>query len=101
MSRKIDNQLPNTLDSWSQCRKGYDCEACRTHSSCLKHSVYDPHTDRYGFDGFVAYVKEEKENPVGRAAGTNLAMGRRLKILPHFKMISIVRRNQVWCDGKR
>ena len=77
MSRKSDCELPNTLDRWSQCRKGYDCEACRTNSSGLKHSVYDPHTNRYGLDGFVAYVKEEKENPVGRAVGTNSAMGRR------------------------
>jgi hypothetical protein len=69
--------LSNTLDSWSQCRKGYDCEACRSHSSGLKYSVYDPHTDGYGFDRFVAYVKEEKENPVDGAVGTNSAKGRR------------------------
>ena len=94
ISMKVDDEWPNTLDCWCQCRKAHDCEACCTHGSGLQHSVYDPHTDRYRFDDLVAYIQDEKAQPVDHTVGTiQLCVGDRA--ISHFKMISTVRRNQV------
>lgn len=74
VSEKSGEKLRNTLDRRCQSRKAYDREACSTHSGGLKHPVYDSHTNRYRFNCLVAYIKEEKENPVGRAAGQSSVM---------------------------